>query len=486
MLATGSGDMDGKRKSGRIGRTWRQKPLLCLALVATVIGPFDCKEPTGGPGAINPPGEEGNVSCEDGVDVIPRDAQTAVGGTVQFTALCGPNGQDDATRQVSWTSSDPSIATIDDQGVATGVAEGETSIRARKAGRQAFATLTVEAASGGGGTFDIVVSGDDSNSNLRLLWLRATVATALLQLLAERGVIDMGDGEGLVEHLTRVSANEVAAPFPQSLNINYYRLNESSPSTGPAGGAATIELSGTAPTGQMPRWGTARRAGASTYPSFVYQSGGPQAAYVVAGDGSISPVTVPNGQDYVTAVALVGEFAWAIQPGGLLFVNQRSANGLTFTGESVQIGTSAAHLSVSPDGEFMASSDPTGKQVHLLQIGTDGVPDSIDSVSGVFPWRSKFGGDPDWANVCLAVADQTQQAIHMFSIDKGSGALQEAPGSPVDVPQLQDADVADTFLVALEPEAVVLHRLDQNCDLDELNRFDTGASSFNLGVEVLF
>jgi len=65
------------------------------------------------------------------IEVTPESASIAVGQTQQFTATATyPDGSTaDVTNEVIWTS-DESIATIDDTGLATGVAEGTTEINA--------------------------------------------------------------------------------------------------------------------------------------------------------------------------------------------------------------------------------------------------------------------------------------------------------------------------------------------------------------------
>jgi len=65
------------------------------------------------------------------IEVTPESASIAVGQTQQFTATAKyPDGSTaDVTDQVIWTS-DESIATIDDTGLATGVATGTTEVNA--------------------------------------------------------------------------------------------------------------------------------------------------------------------------------------------------------------------------------------------------------------------------------------------------------------------------------------------------------------------
>lgn len=65
--------------------------------------------------------------------------------TKQFTATAtfGNNTMGDATDQVTWTSSNASIATINTAGLATGVAVGTTTIAAKSGSVSASTVLTV-------------------------------------------------------------------------------------------------------------------------------------------------------------------------------------------------------------------------------------------------------------------------------------------------------------------------------------------------------
>jgi uncharacterized protein YjdB len=98
----------------------------------------------------------------DTISVSPSAQSVGVGQTVQFTATGSvghgsnhPTTTSDITTQVTWTSSSPSVATINSSGVATGVASGTTTITATINGYtgvlSASASLTV-ASSGSGGT----------------------------------------------------------------------------------------------------------------------------------------------------------------------------------------------------------------------------------------------------------------------------------------------------------------------------------------------
>jgi trimeric autotransporter adhesin len=67
-----------------------------------------------------------------GVSISPTNTSIQPGNTQQFSATgTFPNdGTGDVTGQTTWTSSNPSVATIDASGLATGVAFGTTTISA--------------------------------------------------------------------------------------------------------------------------------------------------------------------------------------------------------------------------------------------------------------------------------------------------------------------------------------------------------------------
>ena len=96
-----------------------------------------------------------------GISLDPTSASVVVGGTVNLTATVTPANADDKT--VSWTSSNNSVATVDANGVVTGVATGTATITATAGGKSATATVTVA----NGVTVNIPSSSWDSNNNYR-------------------------------------------------------------------------------------------------------------------------------------------------------------------------------------------------------------------------------------------------------------------------------------------------------------------------------
>lgn len=125
------------------------------AAQTTVFGAGD----RGTPGARNDgylaPGSAGVTAS---VTVSPPFEAVAVGGALQLTATARDAGGSVVSTPFSWTSSAPSVATVDATGRATGVAPGTATIRATAAGGIfGEATLTVTSGTGGGTASELVV-----------------------------------------------------------------------------------------------------------------------------------------------------------------------------------------------------------------------------------------------------------------------------------------------------------------------------------------
>jgi hypothetical protein len=77
------------------------------------------------------------------VVVTPDSASIPVGGTQQFTATVLDLHGNPLAVPVTWSSSNPGVATVDGSGLATGVSVGQTTITATAQGASGSATLTV-------------------------------------------------------------------------------------------------------------------------------------------------------------------------------------------------------------------------------------------------------------------------------------------------------------------------------------------------------
>ena len=79
------------------------------------------------------------------VPVSPGSAVVVLGDVVHLTATPrDPAGKPLTGRPVTWTSSDPSVATVNSSGVVTAVGEGSTTITATSEGQSGTATVTVQ------------------------------------------------------------------------------------------------------------------------------------------------------------------------------------------------------------------------------------------------------------------------------------------------------------------------------------------------------
>lgn len=78
------------------------------------------------------------------VEVTPQSPSVRVGATIQLSAtLRDASGAVLTGRTVTWTSSDPTKATVSDTGLVTGVAEGTATITATSEGKSASTTVSV-------------------------------------------------------------------------------------------------------------------------------------------------------------------------------------------------------------------------------------------------------------------------------------------------------------------------------------------------------
>ena len=78
------------------------------------------------------------------VIVLPAVAELRVGFAVQLRAIAyDDQGNELAGRAVAWASSNPAVATVDDQGNVTGVATGNATISAASEGKSGSAAVTI-------------------------------------------------------------------------------------------------------------------------------------------------------------------------------------------------------------------------------------------------------------------------------------------------------------------------------------------------------
>jgi hypothetical protein len=98
---------------------------LAVALAALTLGFVACKKDQNDP--------------EQKLTITPAQAEVSVGATVQLSA----------NMEVTWSSSDPAIAGVNDKGLVTGVKEGEATITAKAVKSNALATCKITVKAGG-------------------------------------------------------------------------------------------------------------------------------------------------------------------------------------------------------------------------------------------------------------------------------------------------------------------------------------------------
>ncbi len=109
-----------------------------IAAVLVLIGLSACSDSGGGfqvPGA-----SPGAVSA---VAVSPSSASIEVGLTVQMTATLIDGQGNEASGDVSWTSSNLTVASVDSEGLVTGLVAGASTITATNNTTSGGATVTV-------------------------------------------------------------------------------------------------------------------------------------------------------------------------------------------------------------------------------------------------------------------------------------------------------------------------------------------------------
>ena len=114
------------------------KPILPTSLLATVLA-------TGcGDGTVEPPAAPTPVPTTISVSPAAATLQS-LGETAQLTAdVRDQNGQTMASAAVAWTSSDPSVATVDASGLVTAAANGAVTVTATAGSVSGTAAVTVD------------------------------------------------------------------------------------------------------------------------------------------------------------------------------------------------------------------------------------------------------------------------------------------------------------------------------------------------------
>ena len=117
----------------------RAPRLTSIGLVIAVVATYACGRDDPGTTGVTPTPTASNVSITPN-----RDTLTAIGATRQLTAVAkDANGNALSGRTFTWTSLQPTVASVSDMGLVTAVGNGTATITAATAGVQDSATIVV-------------------------------------------------------------------------------------------------------------------------------------------------------------------------------------------------------------------------------------------------------------------------------------------------------------------------------------------------------
>ncbi len=101
------------------------------------------------------------IVCVAAVNLSPSSASVPVGGTVQLTAIAeDAQGNPLAQRAITWSGSNPAVATVSSSGLVTGVSAGSAPITATSEGKSGTSSITVTEPPPPGATVVLVGAGD--------------------------------------------------------------------------------------------------------------------------------------------------------------------------------------------------------------------------------------------------------------------------------------------------------------------------------------
>ncbi|MGC1830933.1 MAG: IPT/TIG domain-containing protein [Candidatus Acidiferrales bacterium] len=200
------------------------------------------------------------------IAVTPANSSVPFGNTQQFaaTGTYSDGSTQNLTSTASWSSSTPTVATINSAGLATGVAEGTATIAATFGGFSSSAVLSVapavpasiavspqnpSIAAGGtqqftatgiypdGSTQDLTTSVAWSSSNSSVLWISNTLCTQGIAVGTSTGTASVTATFGGVAATTMVTVVPATVPNPPT-------ITSVTPTTGAAGTQVMITGSG--------------------------------------------------------------------------------------------------------------------------------------------------------------------------------------------------------------------------------------------------
>jgi 6-phosphogluconolactonase (cycloisomerase 2 family) len=430
----------------------------------------------------------GGPATLQSVVVTPTSPSIVKGATQQFTATGHfSNGTlKDLTGTVTWTSSSTAVVTINNTGLATGVAVGgPITITAASGAVNGTTTLTVTPPTlqsitvtpanpsvGQGGTLQFTATGhfsDGSTQNITatVTWSSANTAiatvsaTGLATGVSPGGPVNITATSGAISGFTGLT---VTLPVPRfaffgSINDNTLAVYAMDANTGqlrangnvlnPSGGGGLHQL-GLNPAGTF-IYGTDQTAGNGVIDGYVVSNSGTLTQITGVNPLGFSVGTDPN----CVLTDPAGKFLYVAAPGNGIRVFSIASS----TGALTEI--SGSPFGIAAANGICADMDPGGKFLFVVNAGPTNAntvqPFSINSTTGALTAGTPVatGGTlpinlavtPD--GNFLYVVNETTNTVAGFSINGTSGALTAVSGSPFatdSIPEGIATDVTGKFL----------------------------------------
>jgi len=410
------------------------------------------------------------VACTSGggpklqyITISPQGALISVGGTQQYSAQAyySDGTIQDGTGLVTWSSSTTSVATITSGGLATGVANGTTTISAAAAGtsgttatltvntlssiavtplnpqvemgatQQFTATGTFTAAGGGTSTSDITSQVEWSSGTLSV----ATITTGgLASAVASTGTSVIKATLLGVSGQTTLTATG-STPHPVSL-----QLTPGTPSI-PVGGSQAFTV--------MELWSDSSLhtpSGIVTFTTSDATVAGIDATKGIGLGVKAGSVTITanedtptiSGQATLTVVAGVTNFAYISNLDdnsvGYYQVDASSATPLT-SPQTVALSNNlgATQTIVHPSGLYLYVTD-INSNVHIMTVDGTGAPTETGIVPTLPGPANSVGfnfGAVDPFGRFLYVSNDNSETIYGFTIDQATGNLTQIGTGPL-------------------------------------------------------
>ena len=176
----------------------------------------------------------------NGIVITPANPHIPVGVTQQFTATGYYNDQTryDITTQVTWSSSDPSVATVNSSGLATAIAAGTATITATSTTPSSYSI------SGSSGSTILTVN-SAALSSISVTPANPSIPVGVTQQFAATGTYSDGTSYDITTQVTWISSDTLVAT-----------VNSSGLATAIAAGTASITATSGSISGSTTLWVT--------------------------------------------------------------------------------------------------------------------------------------------------------------------------------------------------------------------------------------